>query len=124
MKFLLYSLFVLLGLFAAGFHPCAAWDSPGGQLGLICGLCLAFLLMGGGYAAIRWAMTRSQTIFMTVFAVGFIGRLVLFIACFFIYVKAVGEGVFTFAVSFIAGYLALTIVEFLCLKKIKVANKE
>lgn len=123
-KFYLSSLFVLLGLLAAGYHPSAAWDSPGGQLGLICGLSLALVLMGAGYAAIQWAMARSQTIFMTVFAVGFVARLVLFIACFFLYVKIVGDGKITFAVSFGVGYMALTIVEFFSLKKVKVANKE
>ena len=124
LKYFLSSLALVLGLYAIGYFPSEAWDPPRGSLGLLCGLSLAFALMTGSFVVLRWALFRSQRIFMTVFGVGFIARLVIFISVFFAYVKFVDKAVVTFAISFGVCYLALSAVEYLCLRGYVSARKE
>lgn len=124
LKFILLSLAVILGLYAIGYYPANTWDSPRGPLGLLSGLTLALILMAGSFMVMRWALFRSQRIFMTVFGVGFIVRLVIVVVIFFVYARFVNQAVASFALSFGMGYLALNIVEFFCLKSFATAKKE
>ena len=123
MRFILWSLAVLLGLYAIGYFPAKTWDSPGGPRGLLSGLTLALILMAGSFIVMRWALFRSQRLFVTVFGVGFIVRLVLVVVIFFVYARFVGQAVVTFALSFGVGYLAMNIIEFLCLRSFAAVKK-
>lgn len=124
LKYFLLALTVVIGLYAVGYFPSEAWDAPRGSLGLLCGLTLAFFLMTASFLVMRWAIFRSQRIFMTVFGVGFIARLVFFVALFLAYVHFVDKAVVTFAISFGVCYLALSAVEYLCLRGYVTAKKE
>jgi len=124
LRFFFWSLAIVLGLYAVGYYPASTWDAPSGPFGLLSGLTVALLLMAASFIVMRWALFRSQRIFMTAFGVGFIVRLVVFVAIFFVYVKFVGEGVASFAVSFAACYLGLGVVEFLCLRSRTIAKRE
>ncbi len=124
LKFILSSLAVVLGLYAIGYYPAKAWDSPRGPLGLLSGLTLALVLMAGSFIVMRWALFRSQRVFMTVFGVGFIVRLVIVVVIFFAYAKFIGQAVASFAFSFGVAYLTLNIVEFLCLRAFAAVKKE
>ena len=123
-RFFLFSLAVVVGFYALGYYPAESWDPPRGSLGLISGLTVALLLMTASFVVMRWALFRSQRIFLIVFGVGFIARLVIFIAIFFAYSKLVEQAVATFAISFAACYMTLSLVEFLCLKVYMTAKKE
>jgi len=124
LKFILLSLIVVLGLYAAGYFPAKTWDPPRGPMGLLSGLTLALILMAGSFIVMRWALFKSQRIFMTVFGVGFILRLVIVVVIFFLYAWFIKQAVASFALSFGVCYLALNIVEFLCLKGFAAAKKE
>ncbi len=124
LKFILLSLAVVLGLYAIGYYPAKTWDSPRGSLGLLSGLTLALILMASSFIVMRWALFRSQRIFMTVFGVGFIVRLVIVVVIFFVYARFIKQAVASFALSFGVCYLALNIVEFFCLMGFAAAKKE
>lgn len=124
LKYFVSSLAVVVGFYVIGFFPAKYWDSPGGSLGLISGLTVAFFLMTASFVVLRWALFRSHAIFMISFGVGFLVRLVVFAAIFFAYKKWVVQAQMTFAISFVACYLTLSFVEFLCFKVQMDAKKE
>jgi len=122
-KFVLWSLVVVLGFYAIGYYPSNAWDAPRGSLGLLSGLTLAFVLMTASFAVIRWALHKSQSVFLAAFGLGFLARLIIFIVLFFVYYFAVKQGVVTFAISFGVSYVVLSVIEFLVLTKTVTAPK-
>jgi hypothetical protein len=116
LRFPLIALLAALCLFGIGYFPAVKFDALNGPKSLAYGLALALFLMVPSYYAMRWAMGRSQRIFLITFAAGFIIRLVLLVVLVVLYWIFIRERDFCFALSFGAGYLCLSVVEIFSFK--------
>lgn len=111
MKFTLVVLFVALCLFGVGYYPAKSYDPDEGLRSLVYGLGLAFALALPSYHALRWALHRSQRVFLITFGAGFLLRLVALVTLFILYWYFVKKRDFCFALAFVTAYLAFSGVE-------------
>lgn len=72
---------------------------------------MVLLLIVPSYFVMRWALEQSHRIFMITFGAGFLIRLVLLVALFFLYAKFIDRGTISFAMGFAIGYLTLIFLE-------------
>jgi tetrahydromethanopterin S-methyltransferase subunit F len=113
---LLLALLAALCLFGIGYFPAAGHDASNGPKSLAYGLALALLLMVPSYFVVRWAMGKSQRIFLITFAAGYLLRLVLLVVLVILYWLYIKESDFCFALAFGTGYVVLSGLEILSFK--------
>jgi len=124
LRFSLFAILVAGFLFGLGYYPATSYDPSDGLTSLAYGFGLALFLMVPSYYLIRWALRRSKQIFMITFGVGFLARLVIFVAFFFVYSSLVKERDVVFALGFGICYLALSFLEVASFRSALVHKKD